>query len=67
MPVSAGRWWHGSCMCFATFYKLKITKLLQTHQPLKKVEKLALRSLEIFNACLTKFESNQILLNQNSH
>jgi hypothetical protein len=34
---------------------------------MKKVEKLALRNLEILNACLTKFESNKFLLIQNSH
>jgi hypothetical protein len=35
LPVSASRWQHGFQICFATFIKGKITKLLITQQPLK--------------------------------
>jgi hypothetical protein len=35
LPASAARWQHWSQICFATFNKWKITKLLITQQPLK--------------------------------
>ncbi len=56
LPVSVGRWQHGSQMCFATYIKQKITKLLETQQPLKLEKKIStdlesLEILEIFYVC----------------
>ena len=36
LPISASRWQHGPQICFATFMKRKITKLLITQQTLKQ-------------------------------
>ncbi len=54
---------------FCSFYSLKITKLLITQQPLKLDKKINtnLESLEFqknFDARLTKFKNNQILLHK---
>ncbi len=42
LPVSANSWQHGLGLSFATFSKLKITKLCKTQQPMK-LEKNKLR------------------------
>jgi hypothetical protein len=68
LPVSSARWQHGSKICSETYISSKITKLLIAEQPPKlkknKFNIVILRFLECFNACLTKFKNNPIVINK---
>jgi hypothetical protein len=64
LPVFVARWPHGSRVCFATFSWWKITNIAKNSTTAKYREKISTDMESFFNARLTKFKHNQVLLNK---
>ncbi len=62
--MSVARWPHGSRIGFATFSWWKITKIAKNSTTAKGREKISTDMESFFNARLTKFKHNQVLLNK---